>query len=95
MRLLRQAGHSGLRYLPSFRRRMVLQGMRIPTRVRGSWRSLSSGREFAPYGIVRLYGMSAWSDVAPRYERINRTELPDDALQLAEPCWGELNPTRR
>lgn len=31
-----------------------------------------------------------WSDVAPRYERINRTELPDDALQLAEPCWGEL-----
>ncbi|MDP2990594.1 MAG: hypothetical protein Q8O57_08530, partial [Kiritimatiellota bacterium] len=31
-----------------------------------------------------------WADVAPRYERINRTELPDDALQLAEPCWGEL-----
>ena len=31
-----------------------------------------------------------WSDVAPRYERINRTELPDDATQLAEPCWGEL-----
>lgn len=31
-----------------------------------------------------------WSDVAPRYERINRTELPDAALQLAEPCWGEL-----
>jgi len=32
-----------------------------------------------------------WSDVAPRYERINRTELPDTALQLAEPCWGVLN----
>jgi len=32
-----------------------------------------------------------WADVASRYERINRTELPDDALQLAEPCWGELN----
>ncbi|MBU4212760.1 MAG: hypothetical protein L6437_07485 [Kiritimatiellae bacterium] len=36
-----------------------------------------------------------WSDVAPRYERINRTELPDDALQLAEPCWGELMPAGR
>jgi alginate O-acetyltransferase complex protein AlgJ len=36
-----------------------------------------------------------WSDVAPRYERINRTELPDDTLQLVEPCWGELNPTGR
>jgi len=32
--------------------------------------------------------LRSWSDVAPRYERINRTELPDDALQLAEPCWG-------
>lgn len=36
-----------------------------------------------------------WSDVAPRYERINRTELLDDALQLAEPCWGELMPAGR
>ncbi|MBU0716249.1 MAG: hypothetical protein KJ964_12910 [Verrucomicrobia bacterium] len=36
-----------------------------------------------------------WSDVAPRYERINRTELSDDALQLAEPCWGELITTGR
>jgi len=35
-----------------------------------------------------------WSDVAPRYERINRTELPDDVLTLAEPCWGELMPTQ-
>ncbi len=33
-----------------------------------------------------------WSDAAQRYERINRTELPDDSLQLVEPCWGELNP---
>jgi alginate O-acetyltransferase complex protein AlgJ len=36
-----------------------------------------------------------WSDVAPRYERINRTELSDDALQLAEPCWGEWTPADR
>jgi len=31
----------------------------------------------------------AWSDVAGRYEAINRSELDDPALQLAEPCWGE------
>ncbi|MEW6332649.1 MAG: hypothetical protein AB1558_00095, partial [Thermodesulfobacteriota bacterium] len=31
----------------------------------------------------------AWSDVAPKYEGINRSELDDPALQLAEPAWGE------
>ena len=34
--------------------------------------------------------LSAWSDVAGRYEGINRSELDDDALQLVEPCWGEI-----
>lgn len=34
--------------------------------------------------------LAPWSDVAPRYEQINRTELPDEELQLIEPCWGEL-----
>ena len=38
--------------------------------------------------IVRLR-LTAWSDVAARYEGINRSELDDMALQLAEPCWGE------
>ena len=33
--------------------------------------------------------LTAWSDVANRYEGINRSELDDAALQLAEPCWGE------
>jgi len=37
---------------------------------------------------VRLR-LTAWSDVAARYEGINRSELDDAALQLAEPCWGE------
>jgi len=38
--------------------------------------------------------LRCWADVASSYERINRTELPDAALQLAEPCWGvELIPT--
>jgi hypothetical protein len=31
----------------------------------------------------------AWSDVAQRYEGINRSELNDTALQFVEPCWGE------
>jgi hypothetical protein len=31
----------------------------------------------------------AWSDVAQRYEGINRSELDDPALQLVEPCWGD------
>jgi alginate O-acetyltransferase complex protein AlgJ len=31
----------------------------------------------------------AWPDVAQKYEGINRSELDDPALQLAEPSWGE------
>ena len=34
--------------------------------------------------------LHSWLNVAPRYEGINRTELDDPALQLQEPCWGEL-----
>jgi hypothetical protein len=30
-----------------------------------------------------------WSDVADRYEKINRSEIDDPAVQLEEPCWGE------
>jgi hypothetical protein len=33
--------------------------------------------------------LTAWFDVANRYEGINRSELDDAALQLVEPCWGE------
>ncbi len=32
----------------------------------------------------------AWSDVSAQYEKINRSELDDPALQLEEPVWGEL-----
>ena len=39
--------------------------------------------------IVELR-LTAWFDVANRYEGINRSELDDVALQLAEPCWGEI-----
>jgi len=31
-----------------------------------------------------------WSDVASRYESVNRTELEDVNLQLQEPAWAEL-----
>ena len=30
-----------------------------------------------------------WAEVAAKYDAINRSELDDDALLLAEPCWGE------
>ena len=32
----------------------------------------------------------AWADVSAEYEKINRSELDDPALQLEEPVWGEL-----
>jgi alginate O-acetyltransferase complex protein AlgJ len=31
-----------------------------------------------------------WSDVADKYDRINRSELADESLALQEPCWGEV-----
>jgi hypothetical protein len=31
-----------------------------------------------------------WSDVSEQYEKINRSEIDDPAVQLEEPCWGEL-----
>jgi alginate O-acetyltransferase complex protein AlgJ len=34
--------------------------------------------------------LRAWTDVSDRYEKINRSEIDDPAVQLEEPCWGEL-----
>ena len=34
--------------------------------------------------------LRAWADVSERYEKINRSEIDDPAVQLEEPCWGEL-----
>jgi len=31
-----------------------------------------------------------WSDVSDQYEKINRSEIEDPAVQLEEPCWGEV-----
>ena len=34
--------------------------------------------------------LRSWSDVSDQYEKINRSEIDDPAVQLEEPCWGEL-----
>ena len=34
--------------------------------------------------------LRAWADVAAQYEKINRSEIDDPALQLEEPVWGEM-----
>jgi hypothetical protein len=33
--------------------------------------------------------LKQWADVAEQYEKINRSEVEDPAVQLEEPCWGE------
>lgn len=38
---------------------------------------------------VRLR-LRAWAEVSERYEKINRSEIDDPAVQLEEPCWGEI-----
>lgn len=42
-----------------------------------------------PGEIVDLK-LQSWSDVADRYEGINRSELDDIELQIQEPCWAEF-----
>lgn len=48
----------------------------------------TAAARYRPGETVTL-SLTAWSDVADRYEGINRSELDDTALQLVEPCWGE------
>jgi alginate O-acetyltransferase complex protein AlgJ len=36
--------------------------------------------------------LRSWADVAEQYEKINRSEIDDPAVQLEEPCWGEVVP---
>ena len=35
--------------------------------------------------------LQPWSDVSAQFEKINRSESQDPAVQLEEPCWGELS----
>lgn len=39
--------------------------------------------------------LRAWEDVAPEYERFNRSELDDEKFQLEIPAWGELPPNAK
>jgi hypothetical protein len=34
--------------------------------------------------------LRSWADVSDRFEKINRSEVDDPAVQLEEPCWGEM-----
>ena len=58
-----------------------------------AWSLLDNVRQPAafwrPGQQVRLR-VQAWTDVADRYDAINRAELDDDRLMLEKPCWGEV-----
>jgi alginate O-acetyltransferase complex protein AlgJ len=49
---------------------------------------LTSASRFRPGDSVTLR-LHPWSDVSDQYEKINRSEIDDPAIQLEEPCWGE------
>jgi alginate O-acetyltransferase complex protein AlgJ len=44
---------------------------------------------FRPGDRVTLR-LRPWTAVSDQYEKINRSEIDDPAVQLEEPCWGEL-----
>ncbi|MEY2505081.1 MAG: alginate O-acetyltransferase complex protein AlgJ [Verrucomicrobiota bacterium] len=49
---------------------------------------LTPAARLGPGDRVKLR-LRAWTDVSDRYEKINRSEIDDPAVQLEEPCWGE------
>jgi alginate O-acetyltransferase complex protein AlgJ len=48
----------------------------------------TSAARLRPGDRVKLR-LQPWPDVSAQYEKFNRTELDDSALQLEEPVWGE------
>jgi hypothetical protein len=48
----------------------------------------TSAARLRPGDRVKLR-LRPWPDVSTQYEKFNRTELDDSALQLEEPVWGE------
>jgi alginate O-acetyltransferase complex protein AlgJ len=48
----------------------------------------TSAARLRPGDRVKLR-LRPWSDVSAQYEKFNRTELEDSALQLEEPVWGQ------
>ena len=55
----------------------------------------TSAARLRPGDRVKLR-LRPWPDVSAQYEKFNRTELDDSALQLEEPVWGEdIEPLKR
>jgi alginate O-acetyltransferase complex protein AlgJ len=50
---------------------------------------LTPAARFRPSDRVTLR-LHPWTDVSEKYEKINRSEIDDPAVQLEEPCWGEI-----
>jgi hypothetical protein len=50
--------------------------------------ALTAAARFRPGDRVTLR-IRPWTDVSDQYEKINRSEIDDPAVQLEEPCWGE------
>jgi alginate O-acetyltransferase complex protein AlgJ len=48
----------------------------------------TSAARLRPGDRIKLR-LRPWPDVSVEYEKFNRTELDDPALQLEEPVWGE------
>jgi alginate O-acetyltransferase complex protein AlgJ len=48
----------------------------------------TSAARLRPGDRIKLR-LQPWPDVSAQYEKFNRTELEDSALQLEEPVWGE------
>jgi hypothetical protein len=48
----------------------------------------TSAARLRPGDRVKVH-LRAWPGVSAQYEKFNRTELDDPALQLEEPVWGE------
>jgi SGNH hydrolase-like domain, acetyltransferase AlgX len=51
--------------------------------------ALTQAARFRPGDRVTLR-LRPWSDVSDRHEKTNRSEIDDPAVQLEEPCWGEM-----
>ncbi len=49
----------------------------------------TAASRYRPGDAVRLR-LRPWADVAEKYEAINRSELEDDEILLAEPAWGGI-----
>jgi alginate O-acetyltransferase complex protein AlgJ len=50
---------------------------------------LTPAARLRPGDRITLH-LRPWTDVSDHYEKVNRSEIDDPAVQLEEPCWGEV-----